>query len=524
MRRKITIPLKHLLILATLAYCLLIGGGAIYYRYAIIIPALQHADAALLQGDMQSFAAALRSEMAHLRRLNQDWAVWDDAYHFVEKPNQTFIQSNMPESTFANSRLACIAIFRGNHQLIHAAAYDTGLEKTVPVYHYLTEASLQQINFSSSDNTSGFITTPAGPAMYALSKIYDSNASQPSNGYILMVRKIDFEMLAEIKQINNIKINTLDKKYWQEPYTNLLDISQKIYLDKNGNAAQRYLLNSNGEPIAAYSFDNQQHPAVSLINQNSLIAALIFLSMPIIIALITYRLFLFPFNIIIKSIKAVSETGELKTSHRDFLIQELQVYQEARNEMILQQQRHQHQLRHASLTDGLTGLANRRSFDIELDHVWRSSARTQTSLSLLMCDIDFFKRFNDSLGHQAGDAALQAVALAIRGTCRRATEFCARYGGEEFVIILQNSNAAEVLLFTQRLQTAIGELNINHPSSAVSKFISISIGIAHIEACGEWMAHYKSADLIKIADDALYQSKADGRNRYTLLPLSAPQS
>lgn len=518
MLKNVTIPLKYLLIMATLVYCLVIGGGAAYHRYAIVLPALQHADGALMQGDVQSFAAALRSEMSHLRRLAQNWAVWDDAYAYAAKPNSAFINSNMPESTLANGRLACIAILDKNARVIHAVAYDTGTEKTVPAFHYLNEKTLLQLPFNSSDNQSGFITTPAGPVLYALSKIYDSNSSKPSNGYILMLRKIDFELLAEIKQINNIEITDIPRQNWHAPFLSVFENSHTSHLADKAANPDRYLLNNRQEPIAGYHISNQQHPAVNIINQNSLMAFLAFLSMPIVIALITYRLFLYPVNLIIKNIKSVNVNGELKTSGRRFLIHELQVYQDARNELILQQQRHQHQLKHASLTDGLTGIANRRAFDMEMDHIWRSTARGQNSLSLLLCDIDYFKRFNDSLGHQAGDEALQAVALAIRSSCRRATEFCARYGGEEFVIILQNSAADEVVHFTQRLQSAIDELNISHPSSAVANKVTISIGIAHIQSTGEWMAKRKAADLLKLADEALYKSKADGRNRYTLLP------
>lgn len=510
-------PLKILLFIATLTYCVLIGSGAAYYRYTVVQPALRHADAALMQGDIQSIAASFRSELSHLSRLNQDWAVWDDAYRFIQQPNQAFIDSNMPESTFENTRLACIAIFNPEKKLLYAIAYDTGTEKLIPAKHMINAKSLQQIKFSHSDNTYGFVSTDTGPALYTLSKVYDSNRSKPSNGYMLMLRHLDFELLAEIKQISHINIDILPKKDWQAPYANLLE--HTATMTNLSSDPVRYVFNDIGEPVAAIKFHYIPHPSVTMMDTNTLLASLLFLSLPVFIALITYRLFLYPINIISRTIKKMQTLGTPMPIDGNFFIKELQLYQFAHNALIQQFQQQQRQLRHASLSDGLTGIANRRAFDMELEHIWRTSARGQSGLSLLMCDIDYFKRFNDSMGHQAGDEALQAVALAIRGCCRRATEFCARYGGEEFVIILQHTGTDDSLRFLHMLQNAINELNIAHPSSAVASHITLSIGVAQIEKCGEWMAQLNPADLLKVADEALYKSKEDGRNRYTLLPL-----
>jgi diguanylate cyclase (GGDEF)-like protein len=509
--------LKLLLLIATLTYCILIGSGAAYYRYTIVQPALRHADAALLQGDMQSIAASFRSEMSHLSRLNQEWAVWDEAYQFIQQPNQAFINSNLPENTFENTRLACIAILNLKKELVYAIAYDTGIEKMIPAQHIINDKTLQQIKFTPSDNTYGFVKTDSGPALYTLSKVYDSNRTSQSNGYLLTMRKIDFELLSEIKQISHINIELLDANHWHPPYLNLLETSAELSVLASDPI--RYVLNDFAEPVAAIKFHQVTHPSVAMINTNTLLASLLFLSLPVFIALITYRLFLYPINIISRTIKKMQTLGIPIPIDGKFFIQELQLYQQAHNALINQFQQQQHQLRHASLSDGLTGIANRRAFDMELEHIWRSAARGQTGLTLLLCDIDYFKRFNDSLGHQAGDEALQAVALAIRGCCRRATEFCARYGGEEFVIILQHNGVDESLRFSAMLQNAILELNIAHPSSTVAPHVTLSIGIAHIEKCGEWMAQLKPADLLKVADEALYKSKEDGRNRHTLLPL-----
>jgi len=160
-------------------------------------------------------------------------------------------------------------------------------------------------------------------------------------------------------------------------------------------------------------------------------------------------------------------------------------------------------------SDGLTGIANRRVFDEELTREIRRSARTKSVFSLLICDIDFFKNYNDSYGHPQGDLCLQQIANIINGTFQRAGELVARYGGEEFAIILPGVNEIKVADLAEQLRQKIWDLNIPHNSSDTAERVTISVGAATFI-----ITKVRSNDqIIKIADDALYKAKNNGRNR-----------
>lgn len=161
-----------------------------------------------------------------------------------------------------------------------------------------------------------------------------------------------------------------------------------------------------------------------------------------------------------------------------------------------------------SAMDGLTGVANRRHFDETLALEWRRAARNSTPMSLLMLDIDYFKAFNDTAGHQAGDDCLRRVAHKLRDAVQRVGDLVARYGGEEFAVLLPGTDATKAMQFADKLREDIAALRIAHAASPFT-FVTVSIGVATVapprDASG-------MEDLIGIADSALYEAKHRGRN------------
>jgi diguanylate cyclase (GGDEF)-like protein len=159
--------------------------------------------------------------------------------------------------------------------------------------------------------------------------------------------------------------------------------------------------------------------------------------------------------------------------------------------------------------DGLTGIANRRHFDEVLAREVRRCLRERQPLSLILCDIDGFKRFNDSYGHARGDDTLKKVAQAVEKTFRRAGDLAARYGGEEFAIVLPGIDARRAWLFADRLRRNIWRLAIPNAVSPVADRVTISAGVA--TALADRI--YQIEELIHAADTALYRAKGNGRNR-----------
>lgn len=186
------------------------------------------------------------------------------------------------------------------------------------------------------------------------------------------------------------------------------------------------------------------------------------------------------------------------------LIQQSQLYQ--------QLELANRELKLLASLDGLTGVANRRRFDEYLEDEWQRMYRDQLPLSLILCDIDFFKKYNDTYGHQAGDACLRRVADALRFCVKRSVDLVARYGGEEFAVVLPNTTAVGASQVAEEIRTVVNNLGIPHAQSAVSKHITLSLGIA----CMTPEPHTSPAMLVAEADMALYQAKAAGRNQYSL--------
>lgn len=159
--------------------------------------------------------------------------------------------------------------------------------------------------------------------------------------------------------------------------------------------------------------------------------------------------------------------------------------------------------------DGLTNIPNRRYFDDVLIREWRRSRREQFPLSLIICDIDYFKLYNDFLGHQAGDVCLRQVARKISQSVRRPGDLVARYGGEEFIILLSQTPAENALLVAKTIGQEIKNLKLYHPQSSVSKYVSLSLGVS----CVIPDFKYTKKQLLITADKALYSAKQQGRDR-----------
>ena len=161
-----------------------------------------------------------------------------------------------------------------------------------------------------------------------------------------------------------------------------------------------------------------------------------------------------------------------------------------------------------SLTDELMIIGNRRAFETEIERVHNQSARLHQPYSLLIADIDFFKKFNDYFGHQAGDRVLRTLGEVFKSSVR-SYDFVARYGGEEIVVILPQTGCNEGMQVAQRIQRAIAEKNIVHPGNPPHSRLTVSMGLSCFDPDKPDFSYY---EVIRKADQALYQAKSSGRN------------
>lgn len=178
------------------------------------------------------------------------------------------------------------------------------------------------------------------------------------------------------------------------------------------------------------------------------------------------------------------------------------------SELYHQLQQANRELQRLAASDGLTQVANRRCFDDALNAEWKRHAHEQLPLSLILCDVDCFKRYNDTQGHLAGDDTLRQIAKAIDGMIQPSAGLVARYRGEEFAVLLPNTNAQRASAIAETIQAQIKALRLPHPSSEINQFMTLSLGVTttipHLSA--------SPAMLVAAAHQGLYQVKAQGRN------------
>lgn len=178
-----------------------------------------------------------------------------------------------------------------------------------------------------------------------------------------------------------------------------------------------------------------------------------------------------------------------------------------------------HRLQKLATCDGLTQLANRRYFDLYLERLWFLSLRRQQPISLILCDVDYFKPYNDTYGHRQGDDCLQQIAQALTRSVRNG-DVVARYGGEEFAIILPDTSLEDAMTVAQRMNDMVRHLQLGHKTSAVAPYVTLSCGVANLIPQPSNSPH----ELIETADYALYEAKEKGRNTCVLRQLPGPAS
>lgn len=178
------------------------------------------------------------------------------------------------------------------------------------------------------------------------------------------------------------------------------------------------------------------------------------------------------------------------------------------------------QLQRLAELDGLTGIANRRRFDEVLAAEWQRAQRSQRVLSLLLCDVDYFKLYNDTHGHLAGDQCLKEVAAVLGRNVRRPADLAARYGGEEFALILPETDAEGAMNVAQACRCELEALAMRNQSTSPAHIVTLSVGVATIVPPINSPVNSCYADLINLADRALYEAKARGKNRCVRLDQS----
>jgi diguanylate cyclase (GGDEF)-like protein len=547
--------LKSKIIFILISVFLLYASIEYFIQRLIIFPNFLELEKFSAQQNLQRSIAAINREIFHLDSKCEDWTAWDDTYEFVKSHSKNYITSNLIKETFITNGFNAIFICDTDGHTIWGKILDLETGKEIGHQDLFQGSSGEQYPLIhpntvkkplSKTNISGILMTGKGPMLISSRPIMTSENKGPSRGYAIFGQFLSVSLkrnLVEQTQVN-FTIST-DKTLIQSFIHNAT---------KHLDAKYNYLINREDEhKLHIYTVYNdiQKNPAFLIkttiprdIVKNGLsttrfaLLSVFFIGtgVMLIIILVMKKTIISPITRLTDHVHSLSETrnysmrlkikrsDEIGTLARGFdrmvekieqQTEELASINDDLKKDIAMRMEVEHALQEANRNldilakiDGLTQMANRRQFDENLTIEWKRMKREKLPLSLIICDVDCFKLYNDTYGHIAGDNCLRAIAQVIKDSMKRPSDFTARYGGEEFAIILSNTDSDGAAKIAEIIRASIQALGIPHRTSLAADSVTLSLGIASLIPDETLTVE----DLLTLADSALYEAKSQGRN------------
>lgn len=538
--------------------CLFLLLGILNYgiQRFIVIPEFERLEKAQALDNLERSIHAIRREVLHLNSSCRDWSIWDDTYGFVQDGRQEFVRSNLAFSTFVSLKINLLYLCDSTGKVVWGEIHDlkTGgpiLMKDFPADVLPINSPLFRMNINGPDleevSVAGVISTGRGPMLVSSRPVLKSDGTGPMKGFVIMGKFLDkayVDMLMEQTRVNfsilvdhaeesalrnaESLVDGMDIPYRMEyPSSERLDI-HALYPDITGKPAF-IIRNSLSRDIMKGRLDAVRYAQGALIAAGILVAILTLLFLE--------HTLLHPVTNLTRHVLSITETGNfslrLRVNRRDEIgtlarefdrmlgrISEMSTMMEGINDQLIEDlqkrmdmerklQEANDQLEKLASMDGLTGISNRRRFDEYLNVEWRRGIRDREPLSLIILDVDHFKTFNDTYGHQAGDECLRAIAGIIDSRAKRTSDLAARYGGEEFALVLPSTDSEGALLLAESIRTAVEGFTVSHEATGAQMHVTLSAGVSTLVPDKA----SSPEDLIRLADTALYEAKTTGRNR-----------
>lgn len=504
-----------------LLYMVIVCGGFYLYRVAVVYPEQQNRVFERHQSDFNAIESAYRNEAEQLSLLLYDWAKWNDLYEYAQSPNRAFEKSNLVPTILEDTGLSAFYILNLKKELVTGMESE-GLGALLNKKYQLPTQRLDTIEQVSWPDNAGnrchFLNYDTSLSLFCMATIQDSNEALPANGYLIFVRSMADEKLTQLRNMTSADFGIALGRYDE---AKVMDSILDYTMD---DIHHEYLLRVPSEGADTNFVVQVKYPKDTLpvlMDTQTKVLMTVLVLIPLSILYLLSRFVLTPLTLMSQFVVTLKSDGATQRLPRVRYIPELKVFNQALVELMSHVDDERKQLEMMSMTDALTSVKNRRAFDAEAEEFWRSAPRLSKPVLVVLADIDFFKNFNDSLGHQEGDHAIRAVALALKDACRRSTDQLYRYGGEEFAITMTLEKPEDVERVMESFHRAISLLYYPHPSSRVSEYITVSLGVCLIPEPGNWMQHYSHGIAVEIADRALYQAKDSGRNTHVVSVLSS---
>lgn len=514
-----------------------LGIADFFVQRFVIYPSfleLEHREAG---ENLQRIFHAIDRESYHVERLCRDWATWNDSHDFMATGSEDFIESNLSDDSLDNISLNLLVFCDTKGNIVWSRVRDFEEKTTlqlgfmdggrIPLDH--TTLAVQP-SPEGGRGKRGIFSTEAGPMIFASREVLRSDGSGPANGFLVMGRFLNVTMLETLKEQTRLSFEIVDPfddarflcrtsgmtpmqtgglTYYTKDDGDKM-VSCAGYQDENGNTlfGVQYLF---PRETTRKGIDSIRYAVFLVIGSGVTVLVILNLMMQAVV--------LKPLKRLTDHAAKLQEEGDyslrLNLDRKDeigVLAKSLDSLVRTISDRTVELQRANEQLTQLSLNDALTGIANRRMFDAYLKQEWRRAMRERTPLSVMLADVDHFKKYNDTYGHQQGDMCLIGVAAVMQLHMQRPADLLARYGGEEFAVILPGTDTDGALHMAGVLAQAVRDLRIDHSESDAATCVTLSIGVVTTIPSPE-EGDGGMDMLLEQADLALYQAKKSGRNR-----------
>lgn len=485
-----------------------------------IFPSFVQLEQAEAETNLQRVIEAINLQIKNVDNLNFDWSAWDDTYEFIQDNNKDYLESNLLYETHTASTLNLMYFYNMEQKLVWGKVYDLETEKELQNKPYLNVIE-ERIQPSSifAENTknldkiqlSGIVLVKDNPVLLAVRPILTSENLGPVRGYVIFGRFLTEAIIDDIRNQTRI-----DFKLTEAGVTRLADYQTTGYdinrIDSQKLAVSTLVKGIDKQPLLQLNTISPRkitQNGLTSIRYSMMSVGLLSILIMLIVLLLMQRIVLNPISQLASHMAVLTSSGdysnELDVSRND----EIGILANSYNTLLQQINASNEQLIQLADHDQLTELPNRRRFWQYFEVEWRRGQREKTPVSVLMIDIDYFKAYNDNYGHVDGDRCLHTVAQVLQNCLNRPADLVARYGGEEFVFVLPNTPHEGANIIGNRVIEKLADAKLEHSFSSVSNVVTVSIGLSSsIPTAGINMN-----ELLKRADQALYQAKENGRNQ-----------
>ncbi|MFQ3787626.1 diguanylate cyclase domain-containing protein [Halomonas sp. A29] len=503
---------RFLLSLCTVL-CLALLSQVLIARYQIM-PILLKDEETFANTEIDRVERALGAELNHMRRVVEDWAYWDDTYDFVQGLLPQYVDSNLHEGILETLELKMMILLDANNEPYWVMGYDAQGEFAscpgiMPPCDW-ANASIaflrRHIAHELGEATHTWLLGAPVLAMAGLSPIHERRQASPAGGWLAMVRPLSEPWIAQLRDTTGIELE-LNSVQAQEGSVQALERTSPTHMTASrlipalppGHAVRIDAL----LPRQLYQASLETFRFALYWTSGVLIATLL------IVLWLLERMVLAPLRQFARYTQRLHQEMATPVMPESLAARRDEIGTLAREfrRLLKHQQQQSAQLLELTLHDPLTGVANRRLFDERFGEVLKRPGQHQRTAAM-MIDIDHFKLYNDHYGHQAGDACLMALAQCMEQQLSNQGFLVARTGGEEFSVLLPDSSLDTALTHARQLLQAVNDLELPHEYSPTGSIVTVSIGVAAQQA--DLMT---PGDIMRAADQAMYQAKSGGRNR-----------